>query len=284
MKHDWPKGPTTWIEGRTLFASIPFTWNLPEVRRELVAGSLLWDCAVVGGPAVALMPSFFDGLENVAVGGDMPGVLHRVNPMATRTTTGCIRRCRFCAIGVGAVERGGLRELPDWPDLPILCDNNLLAASDAHFNRVIDRLVRWGWADFNQGLDARLMTARHAERIAEIRRPMVRLALDHDGDREAWEHAFSLLRSAGIAKSKIRSYCLIAFTDSPRDAWRRCLWVEDHGVKALPMWFHRLDQLEHNAILPEQAAMGWDRDEQRRIMGYFYQHRGEPLFAERRES
>jgi hypothetical protein len=252
-----------------LYVSVPFTWSLPVVRDELTARSLLWDRAVVGGPAVQLMPDFLAGLSGVTVGGDMPGVLQKINPLATRTTVGCVRRCKFCAIGTGAVEPGGLRELTDWPDLPIICDNNLLAASEAHFERVIERLVRWGYADFNQGLDARLLTAEHAKLLARIKRPMVRLALDSMAEREAWEHAFGLLRSAGIAKHRIRSYCLIGFHDSPADAWRRCLWVKDHGVVALPMWFHRL-------VTDQQRSMGWDHKQQRQIMGYFYQHRGTP--------
>ena len=273
---DWPKKPVRWIEDRVLHISVPFTWNLPAVHDELAAGSLLWDRAVVGGPAVSLMPDFLIGISNVAVGSDMPGVLQRVNPLATRTTVGCVRRCKFCAIGTGAVEAGGFRELADWPDLPILCDNNLLAASESHFERVVKRLVRWGHCDFNQGLDPRLLTIEHARLLARVKRPMLRLALDSMADREAWEHAFGLLRSAGIAKRNIRSYCLIAFSDSPDDAWRRCLWVERFGVKALPMWFHRLDQLEHNALLDEQRALGWDHDQRRRIMGWFYKHRGTP--------
>lgn len=272
----WPKKPVQWLEGGTLHVSVPFTWNLPAVREELAAGSLLWNRAIVGGPAVQLMPAYLSGMPNVTMGTSLEGVLQRVNPLATRTTRGCVRRCRFCAIGTGAVEPGGLRELADWPDLPVVCDNNLLAASEGHFDRVIDRLVRWGWADFNQGLDARLLTRRHAQRIAEIRRPMVRLALDSSADMEAWEHAFDLLRSVGIAKRGIRSYCLIGFRDSPAQAWQRCLWVEEHGVKALPMWFHRLDQVEHNTILPEQRVLGWGHEDRSRIMGWFYKHRGTP--------
>jgi hypothetical protein len=281
-----------------LHVSIPFTWNLPGIREDLAAGSLLWDRAVVGGPAVRLMPEYFDNMENVAIGDDFSGVLQRVNPMATRTTTGCVRHCRFCAVGTGAVEPGGLRELTDWPDLPVLCDNNLLASSDPHFDRVIDRLIRWGTADFNQGLDARLMTDYHAKRIAEIRRPIVRLALDFDADMESWDYAFGLLRAAGVAKRNIRSYCLIGFEDTPQDAWRRCMWVEGHGVKALPMWFHRLDQMDLNVITPDQEGLGWDHGERKRIMGWFYQHRldnitpnrqrladtkAEPLFSQHNE-
>ncbi|NLF29474.1 MAG: hypothetical protein GX591_01150 [Planctomycetes bacterium] len=273
---EWPKKPLTWIEERTLYVSVPFTWNLPAVRRRLAEGSLFWDRAVVGGPAVQLMPDYLAHMDHVTLGSATPGVLQRVNPLATRTTLGCVRSCRFCAIGTGAVEPGGLTELPDWPDLPVLCDNNLLAASWDHFEKVVARLVRWGWGDFNQGLDARLMTRRHAELLAEIRRPMVRLALDSPTDMEACEHAFGLLRGAGIAKRNIRSYCLIGFRDTPSEAWRRCLWVEQHGVKPLPMWFHRLDQLEHNVILPEQEALGWHHTQRRQIMGWFYKHRGTP--------
>jgi len=233
----WPKQPFQWIEERTLFVSIPFTWNLPTLRRRLKRRSLWWDQAIVGGPAVKLMPGFFSMLDHVTEGTDIEGILQRINPQATRTTTGCIRHCQFCAIGTGAVEPGGLQELADWPDLPVVCDNNLLAASQEHFDRVIDRLIGWRWADFNQGLDCRLMTHYHAERIAEIRQPMIRMALDHNANREAWKHAFNLLRTAGIAKAQIRTYYLIGFRDTPRDAWRRCLWIENHGVLALPMWF-----------------------------------------------
>lgn len=234
---DWPKGPTTWIEGRTLRVSVPFTWNLPHVRAGLRQRSFFWDRAEVGGPAVDLLPGFFAGLDHVAVGHDCPGVLQRVNPDATRTTTGCTRRCDFCGIGTGKIEPGGLRELDDWPNRPVLCDNNLLAASDAHVERVLARLIGLGVADFNQGLDARLLRREHAEMISRIKAPMVRLALDRDGIREEWEAAFGLLRSSGLALNKIRSYCLVGHRDDPDEAWARLEWVKSHGVDPLPMWF-----------------------------------------------
>lgn len=277
QKADWPRGPYSWIDNRVLFMSIPFTWNLPAVRKQLRSFRLGWDTAIVGGPATRLLPNFLEGIPGVVVGLFKEGVLQRINPLATRTTTGCIRHCKFCAIGTGAVESGGLVELDDWPDLPIICDNNLLAASQSHFDKVIDRLVRWGWADFNQGLDARLLIEHHAIRLAEIKQPLVRLALDSNSEMSLWEHAFVLLRHAGIAKNNIRSYCLIGFRDSPKEAWERCQWVQAHGVLALPMWFHSLGQLEANIVTDEQKKLGWSEYEQSRIMGWFYKHRGTPL-------
>jgi len=172
----WPKRPTTWIADRVLYISVPFTWNMPGIRRLLRSSSYLWDNVVIGGPGVYLTlhysPGFLDGIPCVKVGDSYPGVLQRVNPLATRTTTGCLFQCVFCGVGNGVIEPGGFRELPDWPDLPVITDNNLLAASEKHFDRVIDRLKLIGWADFEQGLDPRLLTDYHAGRSPRYQTPL----------------------------------------------------------------------------------------------------------------
>lgn len=269
----WPKAPTYWIEERVLSVSIPFTWNLPMVKGELSQRNFMWDTAIVGGPAVELIPGYFDGMDHVMEGHESPGVLQRINPEATRTTTGCNRHCNFCAIGTGKVEPGGVREMNDWPDLPILCDNNILAASEAHFDKVIERLKGHGWADFNQGIDARLLTEHHAKRLREIGRPIIRLALDGMGYSDQWEKAFDTLRAAGFPLNLIRSYALIGFNSSPDEAWERCKWIEGHKIIALPMWFHSLDCMEANQVTEDQEKLGWNDYERRRIMQWFYQHK-----------
>lgn len=272
--HNWPRGPFTWSEGRTLFISVPFTWNLPSLRQQLEHGSLFWDQARVGGPAIALLPDFLTGIPGVQVGGDIPGVLQRINPLATRSTTGCPWRCPFCGIGRGIIEPGGLVCLDDWPDLPIQADNNLFAAPRKHFDHVINRLVSWGWADFNQGVDARFLTDYHAQRIAEIKKPLVRLALDGESRlaKATWLRAFRRLRRAKIAKAAIRSYALVGFDTGPTEAWERCRWIESHGIKVLPMWYHRLDALEYNQVTEDQRRLGWDDEQRKDLMMYYYQH------------
>lgn len=276
---DWPKAPTYWIENKTLMVSIPFTWDLPGVLSKLHQRNLWWDRAVVGGPAVELMPGFFDSLDYVSEGHECPGVLQRINPMATRTTLGCVRRCKFCAIGTGRIE-GEYQELENWPDLPVLCDNNLLAASKEHFDKVIDRLIPHGWADFNQGIDSRLLTDHHAKRFKEIKKPTIRLALDHMDYRDKWQEAYDRLRAVKITKRSISSYCLIGFNSDPKECWQRCEWVESHGVKAYPMWFHDLGQLQKNIVTDAQRRLGWTDQGRKEIMGYYYKHRGSvPDFA-----
>lgn len=266
----FPGKPTEWIDNRTLYISIPFTWDLPTVKRRISQRGFDFDLVMVGGPAVNLMPEFFMGLDFVSVGKDMPGMLQIVNPLATKTTTGCVRHCDFCAVWR---TEGKLKELAEWPDLPIIIDNNLLAASQRHFDRVIDRLIKWEWADFNQGLDSRLLTNYHAERIAQIKKPMVRLALDGFSYVDDWKSALEILLKAGIKNRNIRSYALIGFNSDPSEAWRRCEFIESYGVLALPQWFHRLDAMEKNIVTDDQKNIGWNDYERRRIMQWFYKHK-----------
>lgn len=262
------------MDNNVLCVSIPFTWDLPVVRARLEGNqSLLFSAVMVGGPAVALMPGYFNHLSFVVEswrGGHSDGVLQRVNPLATKTSVGCVNHCRFCA--VPTIE-GNIRELEDWPDLPIICDNNLLACSQQHFDKVMDRLARHKWCDFNQGIDARILTAYHAERLSRLNKPMIRLALDNINGFDVWEEALDRLSAHGIPKSRIRSYALIGFNDDPATAWRKCELIEGNGIKVLPMWFHSLKALEHNVVTKEQEDLGWSDYERRRIMQWFYKHK-----------
>jgi len=272
MRHiiEWPKSFIEWREGDTLNISVPFTWELPAVKERV--NQMTFDepkTIRVGGPAIRLMPHYLDGMQ-VEVGGDLPGVLQRFNPQATRTTTGCPNSCGFCAV---PKTEGRFALQYDWPDQPIICDNNLLYAPDSHFDRVCDRLERHGWADFNQGLDPHLLTPHHAERLKRIGNVVCRLALDAQGAKAFWDRAFSFLRSAKIPKDRIASYVLVGFNTGPDECWERCEWVENHGALACPMWFHELDALEKNTVTRRQRDIGWNDYERRRIMQWFYKHR-----------
>lgn len=269
-ENEWPRDVTMWLKDRVLHLSVPFTWLLPTAGGIARQTSWAWDHVVVGGPAVMLKPDYFESMDWVMVGGDCKGVLQRVNYQATKTTVGCPNRCQFCA--VPQIE-GAFQELDDWPDLPVLIDNNLLAASQKHLDRVFDRLERWEWADFNQGLEAARITDYHAERLKRIGQPMIRLALDHIREQPKWNQAFETLRKRRIAKSRIRTYALIGFNSGPGEAWNRCQWIEGHGVKALPMWYHELDAMEANIITDRQRELGWTDYERRKIMQWFYQHK-----------
>jgi len=268
---NWPKGPTYWIQNRTLSVSIPFTWNLKEVFQRVNQLDFWWDNVLVGGPAVELQPDYFSELPHVQVGHSSLGVLQRVNPMATRTTLGCPNRCSFCA--VPKIE-GIFLELNKWPDKPIICDNNLLAASEQHLDRVFDRLERHTGVDFNQGLDFRRLTDHAIERLRRLKAPRVRLACDSKKDLVPWVEGYEKLRSGGIPKYWIHTYALIGWISDPAEAWTRCE-VIDKRCKVYPMWFHALDCEEHNTVTEKQKALGWSQDARIAIMRHYYKHQGE---------
>ena len=275
-KHGWHEGILSWEDGEYLCISVVFTWHLPAVRK--YAEAMRHRKLKIGGPAVRLMPTFLMGC-GAEIDGDCPGVLQKFNPLATRTSVGCIRQCKFCSVpiieGLPVLQKTGKRqaELEDWPDLPVIADNNLLANSIEHFDKVCDRLEKHEWCDFNQGTDARLLTDHHAERLARLKRPIVRLALDSMSYVDSWDSALDKLIKAGVAKRNIRTYALMAFGTSPEESWDVCRHIESRGIKVLPQWFHDLDALEHNIVTERQKELGWNDYERRRLMAWFYQHR-----------
>lgn len=268
MNIEWPKKYISWIDKKILYISAPFTWELPKIRRLLIQKSFNWEKAIVGGPAIYLMPKYLEGIKNVVIKNNYEGVLQRINPMATKTTIGCVRRCGFC--GVWRFE-GKFKELNNWPDLPIICDNNLLASSRKHFDKVIDRLLLWDFSDFNQGIDTRLLTNYHAKRFSELKNTIIRLALDDFSYKDQWQKAHQKLRKVGLPNTSIRSYALIGFDSGPEEAWQRCEWITKQRVLVLPQWYHSLNQLKKNIVTKEQEKLGWNDFERVLIMRYYYQ-------------
>lgn len=277
---EWPKGPTAWIEDRHLFVSVPFTWNLYDVRTTVSQASMFWDHATIGGPAVKLSRGFsepFSWPDGVTVDyGDMPGVLQRVNPLATRTSVGCPRSCEYC--GVSQIEPD-FAELFGWEMVPIICDNNFLACSKSHRVAVYNSLDGIGSADvpidFNQGLDARLLTDWDAGRLRELK-AKCRLACDTWAELPVVSTAVKMLRNATVPLKSIFVYALTGWIDSPSTAWERCREIDSWGVYCCPMWFHELDAMKWNEVTKKQEALGWDEEKRKHIMGYFWQHRGTP--------
>lgn len=247
----WKNGLVEWTDGNTAFLSVVFSWKLHEAYQRAVWYQSTGYYVRAGGPAVTLNPTY---LADVAeVGGSVPA-LYRHNSDATFTTRGCVNKCAFCA--VPRLE-GDLVELDDWPVKPVICDNNITAASIAHFDKVIDRLLDKGIKsiDFNQGLDARRLTEHHAERIAELHTHKqlhaARLAFDHSRLENEFRNAVTLFTDAGVPVNKIHVYCLIGFNDTPQDALYRLELIDMMGCVPNPMRYQPLDAVRRNSYVGE---------------------------------
>ena len=254
----WSGGYAEWIEGDTAYLSVVFTWLLAKAYQRAVWLRAEGYKVRAGGPAVALHP---DALEGVAEVGGQVDALNRHNPSATFTSRGCIRKCPFCV--VPRIE-GDLRELTDWEPRRIVCDNNPLACSQAHFDRMVDRLKPIHNIDF-QGLDARLLTDYHAERLAELDLKVAHLAWDDWRLELPFMAAFDRLTKAGIPARKIGVYVLIGFNDTPEDALYRLVTIRDLGALPNPMRFQPLDAKRKN----EYVGENWTHRELQRYMRYW---------------
>jgi len=186
---------------------------------------------------------------------------------------GCLRRCGFCSVpkleGRPNSLRYGIRHLiyPGHKRV-ILWDNNILGNSN--WRDVFDELIELGLeVDFNQGLDARLVTDEVAERIGRIRMSVVRLAYDFYGIGPAVKRAIERLEAAGKRRRDIVVYTLFNYTDDPGDFLDRVKDLLSWGVVTYPMRYEPLTSLAKNKFVsprwdPERLEMVADA---RRVMG-----------------
>lgn len=256
---NWSGGYIEWVEGNTAYISVVFSWLLGKAFQRAVWLKMQGYEVRAGGPAVSYNPKF---LASVAEIGGEVDALSRHNPDATFTTRGCIRKCSFCIVSKIEPE---YKELSDFPIRPIVCDNNFLASSRVHFDKVINLLKPLKGVDFNQGLDARLLTKYQAERLAELDLYCARLAWDHIGIEKDVMHSIDLLLAAGIPKKKLRCLVLIGFNDTPEDALYRLQTLKDSGLRPNPMRYQPLNAIKRN----EYVAPGWTEKQLKRYMRYW---------------
>lgn len=142
----------------------------------------------------------------------------------TYMTRGCGMKCQFCAVQTlepeyipfisitESIRRVDAQFGPK-KDL-LLMDNNVLRSP--HFDKIIDEIKALGFqkgatyvnpktgktvqrfVDFNQGLDAFLLTPHKAERLGELALRPARIAFDHIEDAEAYKKAITLCARSGI--------------------------------------------------------------------------------------
>ena len=174
----------------------------------------------------------------------------------TYMTRGCGMKCEFCAVQTlepeyypyisitESIKRVDEQFGPK-KDL-LLMDNNVLRSP--RFDEIIDEIKALGFAkdatyinpksgkrvqrfvDFNQGLDAFLLTPHKAKRLGELAIRPARIAFDHIEDAEAYKKAIRLCAENGITHmSNYLLYNGVDFTgkghsyhaDTPEDLYER---------------------------------------------------------------
>ena len=190
------------------------------------------------------------------------------------SSRGCIRKCSFCSVPVLEPEFIAKRRIKKlvYPEHKkvIFWDNNILASP--HWRNIFNELKELNReVDFNQGLDARLLTEEVTLKLKDLRLPIVRLAYDTEGIRRPLAKAIKLLKGVGIRGRKIIVYCLYNFDrDNPENFHTRIKDLLDWGVVAYPMRYEPLEPRDKNTyVSPSWTAEQLEMiAKARRVIGY----------------
>lgn len=173
------------------------------------------------------------------------------------TSRGCVNNCPFCVV---PKLEGKMRSVIDKPSqyvqpghkTVILWDNNFLALPD-WYEKLMDLKELNLWIDFNQGLDARLITPEKAEVLSSMKIRDYRMAYDGDYEKKAVHRAVGYFRDCGLSMRKISFYTLFNFYsdsshnyDTPETFYKRVLDILEMGCISYPMRYVPLDAESKN--------------------------------------
>jgi hypothetical protein len=206
-KGNWSKGPVEWIEGDTAFLSVVFSWDVDAAFSRAVWLRQQGYRVRVGGPGVFVRKNEFEGLAEV--GGSIPDVQRRHNPMATKASEGCPVGCFFCI--VPAMEGRIFTLLPNFEPRPVLTDNNLSALPAEYQQHIVDRYLVAGvpLLDANSGFEPKTFDGEVFERWQPINRGPWRFGLDETHETDDVRRVIQMLRQRGVPARKIQPYVMI---------------------------------------------------------------------------
>ena len=164
-------------------------------------------------------------------------------------TRGCIRKCEWCVV---PHKEGLIRPNADWhqikrPDTKkiLFLDNNVLAHKHG-IEQIADMAGRKDIRiDFNQGLDARLITDEIASYLASVQWiRYIRLACDSKEMIPVIEKATDLLEKHGVRRRKIFCYALIKDVE---EALNRIMQLDFIGVEVFAQPYRNFETNEVDA-------------------------------------
>jgi hypothetical protein len=171
------------------------------------------------------------------------------------SSRGCIRNCSFCAVKQLEPKfqpRKSIKKLIYHNHKKIIFwDNNILASP--YLVNILDELEELNLAvDFNQGIDARLITASIVKRLKKLNIPMIRLAYDTTEVGNSLKEAIDILKQAGYSSRRILVYCLYNFPrpeDTPETFLSRMKDLMEWEVVGYPMRYEPLEPRQKNTFI-----------------------------------
>lgn len=147
-------------------------------------------------------------------------------------TRGCIRNCPWCIV---PKKEGTIRPAATWEEVKrldsrdiVFMDNNVLAHEHG-----LEQIERMGHenvrVDFNQGLDARLITTQSAKLLAGLKWiRFVRMSCDTSAMLPVIDQATAYLKEVGVQPWRFWCYVLVQDVE---ESHKRILALRDMGVQ-----------------------------------------------------
>lgn len=124
----------------------------------------------------------------------------------TITSRGCPNRCPFCLVNQNLIE------LEDFPEGNIVQDNNFLACSRKHREKVFNMLRKQKRINFSGGLEAKLIDDEVIDQLRNLNIYQIWTAYDFPKDTKFTELAIKKLRKY-FNRNQTRCYVLIGFNN-----------------------------------------------------------------------
>lgn len=204
-KGTWIKGIACWREADMVFISVAFTWRVPEAK--WLAESCLARGAKVriGGPGTFTQRRYLADLvdKGVEIGGSIPDVIVRHNPMATRSSYGCPVGCWFCI--VPKMDGKTFTLVDNFPVRPILCDDNLSALPADWQKYVVARYLKEEipLLDANSGFEPATFDDEVFARWKPVLKGPWRFGYDESTEGANVERVFKMLRDVSPRKKQV---------------------------------------------------------------------------------
>lgn len=222
-----------------IWVTTTFTYDVPHALGIVREALNRADTVLVGGISATLMPQHFEKLGARVHRGLLPQA-ESFSPdysllgycpdySIIHTSRGCVRRCGFCMVPVLEPEfvNRSAWEKDIHPDTKkvLFFDNNWLAKSIGDIRADVETLRglvvsgRVQKIDFNQGLDARLMTEELADMMKDLPIDPVRFAFDNMQEDGHYQDAVKMMAARGF--KEFMAYVLYNYKDTPKDFYYR---------------------------------------------------------------
>lgn len=191
-----------------VYSSKVFTFTPEEM--------MLPENTIKGGTGYGLydkLPFFIETCEDIDYS-LYPNVKHAIGFL----TRGCIRQCPWCVV---PKKEGEIMPYMKWTEIKrpdsreiVFMDNNVLASAFG-LSQMIDMINKDVLIDFNQGLDARLITGEIAYILSKLKWiRFIRMSCDTDAMLDVVLQAVERLSKYGVKPYRIFTYLLVQDIES----------------------------------------------------------------------